>query len=131
MIPLSDLKTSVDNSLKTTVGTSITSEKFVDAANRAIDVLLEMGNYSSLKRRKIVSFLDGEADYAIVENFGISDFKQVYDVRPIDDEYSGELEYKEERKFAARKSQNIQNDEFTVEEVSGREIFRLDRKSVV
>src|SRR3990167_1340923 len=105
MILLSELNTTVSYDLKNTVETPITSGKFVEAANRAIDILLSMGNYSSIKRRKIITFLEGESDYDIETNLSIADFGQVYDIRPTDSEYLGEWEFKDEKKFAARKSQ--------------------------
>lgn len=124
MILLSEIFTSTQYGLKHTIGTPITEGKFVDAANDAIDILLTKGNYSSLRRKKIVSYLDDEPDYDIENDLGIEDYKEVDDLRPVDNPYT-EWEYRNEKIFAERESRGFKANEYCVEERNGRDILRI------
>lgn len=86
-ISLSELDTYFQDRLKTTVGNRISQTERVRAMNQVISMLQSAANWKSSKRRKTIAYLADELDYHVVNNLGISDFKDVYDIQDPQNSY--------------------------------------------
>ena len=82
-ITLASIDNSVTDELKDNTNITIDQGKRIRAYNRSIDILQSLGNLSTTQRTKTIQYLSGETDYNIDDDLGVSDFKQIYDLRPV------------------------------------------------
>lgn len=127
-ILLSELETSVQNGLRNTIGTPITQSKRVDAYNQVIDRLQSEYNWNTTKRVTQFDYLQGETDYSIVDDLGISDFKSLWDIRFPDEDKERNIEEFEdigEKVFNHFRSRDSRINRVTIEERDNVEILRI------
>ena len=125
---LGDIDTAVQDELRNSVGTPLTSEKRVRAYNRVLDWLQGKANWNTTKRVKQFEYLSDETDYSIVNTLSITDFKDIWDLRMVDDSDNRHIEeYTDigEKKFSLFKGQNKLTNKITVEERDNDKILRI------
>ena len=101
--PLSQIEQDAQYALRNTVGTPLDQPKRISVYNRVIDFLQGKSNWNSTKRVVQFSYLAGESDYSLSNTLGISDFKDYWELRVIDDQVgvsTEEFEDIDERKFS-------------------------------
>lgn len=128
-ILLSELETAVQNQLRNTVGTPLTTDKRISAYNLVIDALQAETHWNPTKRIKEFDYLQGEADYSIENDLGITDFKAVWDIRfPDTDQKIRNIEEFQdigEKMFSQFRGKNSFINRLTVEERDDDNILRL------
>ena len=125
---LSDIDTAVQDELRNTVGTPITQEKRVRAYNRTIDRLQGKFNWDTTKRIKQWEYLQGEPDYSLENDLGLTDYKDTKDIRFV--ENTNFLQHQkfanvEERDFNIMELQNLQTNKYTIEERDNDKVLRI------
>ncbi len=81
VITLAELDKSVQLALRNIVGSPLSLGTRVDAYNRVMDFLQSKANWNFTKRLSSFDYLNNESDYSIYNSLGITDFKQIQDLR--------------------------------------------------
>lgn len=123
-ISLGSLDTYLQDRLVNTIGSPVSQTERVRAINQVIQMMQATNNWDTTKRVKTISYLNEETDYSIVNDFGVSDFKDVYDVRDPDELYE-RFESIDERLFAEYARENRVVNVYSVEERDNAHIMRM------
>lgn len=123
-IALSELDTYLQDRLVTTVGVALDQTQRVRAMNQTIQMLQGAANWSTTKRNLEWDYLEDETDYSVANDLGLSDFKDVYDIR--DPNRAHEIfEGIDERLFAEYEREGRTPRVYTVEERDNTDILRV------
>jgi hypothetical protein len=128
-ITLANIEIAVQSALRNTVNTPITQSKRVEVYNQVIGDLQAKYNWNPTKRIKTFDYLTGESDYSIVNELGIADFKNLWDLRFPEgenlDRNIDEYQDIDEKTFSQFHSYNAKIARLTIEERDNDPILRL------
>lgn len=125
---LETIDNEVQLSLRNIVGTPFGTSTRISAYNRVIDFLQSKANWNSTRRVNEFEYLSGETDYSIENNLKITDFKQPWDLRFIEDNQVSNISEFEEidsKKFTIKKGQRLLGNFYTIEDRDNDKILRI------
>lgn len=127
VILLSAIESSVQDELRNSVGTPITQAKRIRAYNIVIDFLQGKYNWDTTKRIAAWEYLQGESDYSIANDFSVSDFKGVKDIRINDGSIKQLREFADidEKKMNLYLQYQTLINRYTIEERDNDKILRI------
>lgn len=134
-ITLASLDTYLQDRLVTTVGVALDQTQRVRTMNQTIQLLQSAANWDPTKRNVEWDYLEKETDYSIANDVGVSDFKDVYDIRDPNRAHE-QFEGIDEKLFAEYEREGKVLPVYTVEERDNADILRViyssgnERKSI-
>lgn len=125
-ISVSTLDNSVQLRLRNTVGSQISQSTRLEAMNRVIDYLQSKANWNATRRIQPFSFLEKETEYSVANDIGISDMKQVEDIRfATEEQQVKEFEEIDSADFSIFERQSNYNNTYSLEERDTAQILRI------
>src|SRR3990167_4854071 len=111
---------------RSTETVELTTAKQLEAAALAIEDVHSQALFRFTLRRQTFDYLQGETDYAINESLNVTDFKQVKDVRNVDNNTFG-FDFVTPNQFDVSEASYPDRNNYTVEYRDGQPILRLSQ----
>ena len=127
-ITLATLDDRVQRKLRNLVNSPLDQTTRVASYNDVIAFLQSKSNWNFTKRVATFEYLNKEVDYSLVNALLITDFKQIKDLRFINDSdasHTKEFEEVDGNRFSVAEGQGRSNNEFCFEDRDGDKILRI------
>lgn len=125
---LSVIDNAVQLRLRNIVNSPLSQSTRVEAYNRVIDFLQSKANWNATKKVAYFNYLQDEVNYSLSNDLGISDFKQIKDLRFVNDSQHSQLREFEEvngEDFAVLEGQRYRNNRINFEDKNGEMFLKI------
>lgn len=125
-ISLSSIDTAVQLRLRNIVASPLSQSTRVEAYNRVIDYLQSKSNWNFTRRVQPIALLNREVDYAVEDDLGVTDLKQIEDIRYVAEAVSGKpFEEIDSDELATMEREQNYNNVYSMEERDNKQILRV------
>lgn len=125
LLAVSEIFNRVDDQRRDDGETPVDETKKIRAMNAILDILQAEANWLFAVRQKVVDYLNTYSDYAVANTLGITDLKDLKDLR-LEDDYDGTFEYKEADEFALALGRRDSRRLMTLETRDADQILRIN-----